>query len=280
MIPSLSILLPTSGYKDALHAFLIPLCSPSLIRKSFEVLISDNSNAPLLNARDIDFYSSRLPFFSYVHNIPSCTAVRNWNVLLGLARGEFVWVCHHDEYLAQAPVRFEELFDIINSSQSLAFVLPLYKSYCVSRFGRKISFLQKHSLSTPLLKYFIERPIFLFSINIIGPPSCIIYRRDLFLRYDENLSWLVDIYFYYSLFSLISISEVTFLSHRKFKIISDQTFVDTLTASLSGSLLELRKAEMSYLSACNQLLFPDFLPLVSPILRLLFLVYRFCFTRF
>ena len=279
MSPFLSILLPTCGHKDPLHAFLISLCSSSLAGKAFEVLVSDNSSAPLLEPIDISFYSSRLPSFSYVHNSPSCTAVQNWNTLLGRARGKFVWVCHHDEYLAQASVRFVELLDMIEFSNSFAFVLPLYKTNCFRIFSRKITLLQKHSLPTLLVKYFLKVPILFFCVNVIGPPSCIIHRRDLRLLYDEKLSWLVDVNYYYSLFTLIRFSDVIFLSSRKFKIIGDQTFVDTLTASLSGSLKDLRMAEVAYLRVFHQLPLRNFLSFITPFLRLFFLMYRLCFTR-
>jgi len=44
-----------------------------------------------------------------------------------------------------------------------------------------------------------KNPDFLFGKNLIGAPSAVIFRRDVFIPFDKNLKWVVDVDFYISI---------------------------------------------------------------------------------
>jgi len=184
-----SVIIPTfnnlSLFKRALNSII------DQRNVNFEVIIVDDSTN-----NDIEFFLSDIKDHrvKYFHNKPNLGAIKNWNYGLNMARGQFVILLHHDEsfndkynYLATAISSLRERrADIVvsnivvnqhdGSSRVAAFPLILRKII----FNRFLSIL--------------------FALNIIGPVSCVIFKRELITNFDERLHWLVDVDWYYRIF--------------------------------------------------------------------------------
>ena len=241
--PLLSILIPSFNCKGGLRRVLKPLLfSDAKARHSIEVVISDDSPQPLLSCSELAIYASKIPRFRYIHNACALGAVKNWNQLLSLGEGEYSWICHHDEYLANSKSSLSSLLEWIQCINADIFILPLFKSY---RFG-PFTLLQRHTPPSWLLPRLLAHPGILFAANPIGPPSAVVIRSSIAISYDVNLKWFVDVEYYTRLFA----SGVTLPSILPFscRVISDQDFDQSITRSMAPTLRRTILSELYYLS--------------------------------
>lgn len=241
--PLLSILIPCFNSKDGLLRVLNPLLhSDAKARHSIEVVISDDSPRPLLSCSEVAKYVRKISRFRYIHNACALGAVMNWNQLLSLAEGEYTWICHHDEYLANSKSSLSSLLERIRCINADIFILPLAKSYRLGPF----TLLQSHTPPSCLLPWLLAHPGILFAANPIGPPSAVIARSALAIFYDINLKWFVDVEYYTRLFA----NRVRSLSVLPFscRLISDQDFDQSITRSMASTLRRTKLSEASYLS--------------------------------
>lgn len=240
--PLLSILIPCFNSKGGLRRVLKPLLlSDAKARHSIEVVISDDSPQPLLSSSEVAQYASNIPKFRYFHNACSLGAVNNWNQLLSLGEGEYSWICHHDEYLANSTSALSSLLERIRCINADIFILPLVKSYRLGPF----TLLQRHTPPSWLLPRLLAHPGIFFTANPIGPPSAVVVRSSIAISYDVNLKWFVDVEYYTRLFA----SGVTSSSILPFscRVISDQDFDQSITRSLAPTLQRTKISEIYYL---------------------------------
>ena len=241
--PFLSILIPCFNSKIGLQRVLKPLLlSDANARHSIEVVISDDSPQPLLSSSEVAQYASNIPKFRYFHNACSLGAVKNWNQLLSLGEGEYSWICHHDEYLANSKSSLSSLLERIRCINADVFILPLVKSYRLGPF----TLLQSHTPPSCLLPRLLAHPGILFAANPIGPPSAVVARSATAISYDVNLKWFVDVEYYARLFA----NGATTLSILPFscRLISDQDFDQSITRSMAPALRITKLSEVYYLS--------------------------------
>jgi hypothetical protein len=87
-------------------------------------------------------------------------------------------------------------------------------------------------------------PSYLFRRNVIGPTSCLVARRNLFPKFDENLRWLVDVDMYWRL--LISTKSFSIDNDLQIGSISNRT--SSITQTIAGEVDEIRISELNYLN--------------------------------
>ena len=240
--PFLSILIPCFNSKIGLQRVLKPLLlSDAKARHSIEVVISDDSPQPLLSRSEVAHYASKIPQFHYIHNACALGAVKNWNQLLSLGEGEYSWICHHDEYLANSKSALSSLLERVRCINADIFILPLVKSYRLGPF----TLLQSHTPPSWLLRRLLSHPRVLFAANPIGPPSAVISRSATAISYDVNLKWFVDVEYYTRLFANgdIAFSVLPFSC----RLISDQDFDQSITRSMAPTLQRTKLSEIYYL---------------------------------
>lgn len=271
--PLLSILIPCFNSKGGLRRVLMPLLlSEDRARHSIEVVISDDSPQPLLSCSEVAQYASKIPRFRYIHNACALGAVKNWNQLLSLGEGEYSWICHHDEYLANSKSSLSSLLERIRCINADIFILPLVKSY---RLG-PCTLLQSHTPPSCLLSRLLAHPGILFAANPIGPPSAVVVRSAIGISYDVNLKWFVDVEYYVRLFD----NGVTMLSILPFscRLISDQDFDQSITRSMAPTLRRTKLSEVYYLSEhCPAIM--DYTSPPAVLVRILLFVLRSLRTR-
>jgi len=158
----------------------------------FQIIVVDDSVI-----LDIEDYISQQndDRILYIHNKPSLGAVRNWNFGLENVVGKYVVLLHHDECFNDKYLYLKKCLTVFNKKKCDVIVSDIVVNFINNNISRKLFF-------PDLFKSFILNsiPSFLYIMNIVGPVSCIIFRRDSITYFDERLCWLVDIEWYYNMF--------------------------------------------------------------------------------
>ena len=185
----LSVCIPTYNQTYYLKKALDSLTIQTY--QSFELIISDDSTTEdvfkLVNTYRV-FFGERL---IYIKNSPAFGSPQNWNESIRVARGEFIKILHHDEWLLNSTVLEKLLQIVIQNPQSFVFA------------GIKGTIVREKRTYTNLptqeqIYSIMKDPFSLIWANIIGPPSTILFKRT-DVEFDKQLLWLVDIDFYLQL---------------------------------------------------------------------------------
>lgn len=198
MLPLISICVPTYGQPQ-----LLQRCLQSIAEQDYpniEVIVSDDTPDERVKIVCNEFKDS-IPL-QYFHNCPSLGSPANWNAALDKAKGEFLLLLHHDDWL-------------VEKKAVSKFSKPLLENHFIDVvFGATdttnangISSRQKIDL--PQLR---RHPENLLLANKIGPPSNLMVRKLASSRYNTAYKWLVDIEYYLQLF----------LKHHQFYHIPDK----------------------------------------------------------
>ncbi len=184
----LSILIPAYHYALGVRRIVAPLLAEG--RTDIEILIHDDSSDDGVGAA-IRELARPHTCLRYVRNSPALGAVRNWNSLLQSAQGRYVILIHHDDFPLSETFASDLLGELERHDWPDALILSCL-TYHVAR--RKIT-----PCVCNLLRFFIARrhPAYLFRRNVMGPPSVLVVRRELFEGYDPALKWLVDVEAYF-----------------------------------------------------------------------------------
>lgn len=188
--PLFSIAIP--AYKDKT---LLGLALTSILTQSIadlEVIVSDDSSSDELQALVAATGDSRV---IYCRRGAPPGAVANWNYCLGLCRGRYVVLMHHDERFAHPDClsSLEKEFQATHA-EVLISSLTLETSDGLRPFGPGRTLVRQ--ISARLC------PRVLLIDNAVGPTSTLALQEQARLvRFDERLTWLVDVEYYVRLFS-------------------------------------------------------------------------------
>ena len=207
-----------------------------------EILIYDDSNGTSLQAIVIG-YQEKFDHLTYQHN-PSqygapLGAVKNWNALLDAATGKYITLIHHDEFPYSASYGAELLTELRAESTIDVYLLGL------QMFNQGLVPSSPHApnwLRRGVVKY---APSYLFRRNVIGPTATLIIRRKVAFHFNIKLSWLVDVDFYYRIFS----SGVVWRARTNILVGSVQRNSGSITATLKPDLDRIYQEEKNILSA-------------------------------
>jgi glycosyltransferase involved in cell wall biosynthesis len=243
----LSILIPCYNNPSGLSNILGPLTGlKESTLSELEIIVSDDSPSPLLSRNQLASIKHAIPFFRYLWNSPPLGAVDNWNHLLSIAKGNYLWLCHHDEYLFDAISNIDILIRTISSMCSDVYILPLLKVYSVGIF----KFVQCHTPPRIILSLFTKFPLLFYQINPLGPPSILIVKSTVYATYDNNLRWLVDVDYYFRVFSRVGITKC--FVRAPLYVVSDQKTAGSISKDLSDRLREITTAENYYLESIGR----------------------------
>jgi glycosyltransferase involved in cell wall biosynthesis len=185
MMPIISVCIPTynnlSGFRRAIE---------SLVHQSFqdfEVIVTDDST----NNDIVDYLAHQTFSFPIVYkrNIPSLGSPANWNKALALAKGEFIKILHHDDWLA-TDASLAMFMAAMDESGGKAFIFS--NTINVYAGGKQ----QIRRPSGLFLKRLGKDPYLLFFGNYIGSPSVVFFSRKLGQIFDCQSRWYVDVIFY------------------------------------------------------------------------------------
>ena len=154
---------------------------------SFEVVITDDT--PDDAVQRVVAGCDEDPCVRYFRNPVRLGSPGHWNEAVRLAKGEYIKVLHHDDYLTETDSlrKYVALLDD-HPESDLAFSASLV--WMVDTDERWV-----HRPTAGQLRELAIRPQRLFGGNIIGSPSAVIYRRTVTQLFDPRLIWLADVDF-------------------------------------------------------------------------------------
>ena len=165
----------------------------SILKQSYkkvEIIISDDSpNEDIKIA--IQPYISDIDI-KYYHNQPALKSPMNWNNALDKATGDYVMLLHQDDWLHNDHALEIYLHSFL-SHPAVGFVFC--KNTAIQPDGVELNLQAIKSL----LGNMDQKPHHILRANVIGPPSNVMLKRSIPIRYDENYIWLVDVDYYVQL---------------------------------------------------------------------------------
>lgn len=150
--------------------------------RDFEVIVTDDSG-------DDDsvqlFISSTLFNFEvrYFKNPTQLGSPGNWMASFEKASGEWIKIMHDDDYFT-SPDSLQEFIKQIDSN-----IDCIFSGYHAVYENGEV---KNMTISSSRFKQFVHQPLSLFSRNIIGPPSVMMFRKSVTEIFDERLKWIVD----------------------------------------------------------------------------------------
>ncbi len=182
----ISICIPVYKNADFLKRLLDSISAQTF--RDFEVIISDDSpedNIQLFCQNYNSGFNLR-----YFKNPNSLGSPENWNAAVRRANGEWIKLMHDDDWFADASA-LEEFARAIKSNPSAGLFFSAYSNYYFESDSYK-----DFRMTPWWFRRLLKDPTVLFSRNVIGAPSVVMYKRSMQQEYDRNLKWLVDIDFY------------------------------------------------------------------------------------
>jgi glycosyltransferase involved in cell wall biosynthesis len=194
--PLVSICVP--AYKRV--EFLQRLLESIAIQRfsDFEVVVTDDSNDQSVKEL-LENYGDRFSI-TYYKNEKQLGTPENWNACIALAKGKWIKLMHDDDWFNDAS-SLEEFVSHIKNGKNF-----LFSSYIIENLESGVKQLKRTSGFA--LQRLAKNPQVLFAENLIGPPSVTMIERSIVSRYDNSLSWLVDIEYYIRLLETGSFTNI------------------------------------------------------------------------
>ena len=184
MNPFVSICIP--AYKRLIYLQRLIESIQLQTYKNYEVIITDDSgdDSPVH-----DYVISKNYDLSilYHKNSRPLGSPKNWLASISHAKGEWIKIMHDDDYFT-SPDSLQKFVDQIDSKIDCVFS----GYHAVYDNG----YIKNKTISLFQFNQFLHKPFSLFSGNIIGPPSVMMFKRSLKETFDERLKWIVDWEYY------------------------------------------------------------------------------------
>jgi len=158
------------------------------IFRDFEVIITDDSPDEKINLLwEQHQYSATL---RYYRNDPKLGTPENWNEAVSKAKGTWIKIMHDDDWFADEH-SLQHFADAVTYHPSGRFIFSAYQNVALETGETRDVF------TNPFRFRMLQKnPVTLFSRNVIGPPSVVMYLREEATLFDRRLKWVVDIDFY------------------------------------------------------------------------------------
>lgn len=155
----------------------------------YEVIVTDDSQSNLVEELVGTYKGKFGDKLQYTRNVPALGSPANWNASIKKARGEWIKILHHDDWFT-SPDSLKKFMDA-GEKQPASFIFSSAISFNAAANEQKL-----HRPPDDFRAELSTDPLILFLGNLIGPPSSVLYRKDLDIYFDERLKWVVDFDFY------------------------------------------------------------------------------------
>jgi glycosyltransferase involved in cell wall biosynthesis len=197
MTPFVSICIP--AYKRLIYLQRLFDSIRIQTYKNYELVITDDSG---IDSSVYDYVVSEVSDLSIVYhkNLVPLGSPKNWLASISHAKGDWIKIMHDDDYFT-SPSSLQEFVDQIDSTVDCIFsgYHAVYENGGVKNM----------TISSYRFKQFVHQPLSLFSNNIIGPPSVMMFRKSVTEIFDERLKWIVDWEYYIRLASKYKLKYIT-----------------------------------------------------------------------
>ena len=192
-----SICIPAYKRLVYFHRLMVSIQNQSF--QNFEVVITDDSG---LDTSIEEYVSSLVVNFPirYVKNSVPLGSPKNWLCSIDNASGEWIKIMHDDDFFT-TPDSLQTIVDSIGNEDECVF--------CGYNAVYENGHIENMTISKNKFNRFVKNPLSIFSENIIGPPSVMIFRKNLRERFDQRLKWIVDWEYYIRLAYRYKISYVS-----------------------------------------------------------------------
>jgi len=182
--------------------FFISICIPAFRRttylkrlldsisiqtyRHFEVVITDDS--PDVDVQELAEQHPLSPQIRYFKNQGRLGTPENWNEGIRRAKSNWIKIMHDDDWFS-GPDSLLHFADAIRKGENRFY----FSAYSNAHPGGRvrpvvISEFHLHALQ--------RNPVKLLAANRVGPPSVVIFKKDMSILFDHRMQWLVDIDFY------------------------------------------------------------------------------------
>ena len=184
------------------ETFLISICIPAYQRTAylkrlldsihiqtyqhFEVVITDDSDG--FEVKELVEQHPLKPKIRYFKNQVSLGTPENWNEGIRKAKSDWIKIMHDDDWFS-GPGSLTNFSEQIRQNEQ-GFYFSAYAN--VYPDGRVLA----TDLSDHHLKALQRNPERLLAANRIGPPSVVLFKKDMSILFDNRMQWLVDVDFY------------------------------------------------------------------------------------
>jgi len=180
MIPFVSICIPAYKRLNYLQRLLESIRLQTY--KNYEVIITDDSGSDSIVYDYVISLGSGMNIVYHKNQVP-LGSPKNWLASFSHAKGDWIKIMHDDDYFTSP----NSLQDFVNQIDST--VGCIFSGYdAVYENGQ----IKNMTISSNRFKQFVHQPVSLFSDNIIGPPSVMMFRKSVTETFDERLKWIVD----------------------------------------------------------------------------------------
>jgi len=187
MNPFISICIPAYKRSNYLQRLLDSIAIQ--LYKNFEVVITDDSPDDEVQKLVLS-YLEILPV-RYFKNARSLGSPENWNETIRKATGDWIKIMHDDDWFA-GENSLRKFAETIEASPEKNFFFSAYTSVHEEENNRKETICLNRADETELKK----NKFYLFRKNYIGNPSCMLFRKDPNVLFDNRFKWVVDFEFY------------------------------------------------------------------------------------
>lgn len=200
----ISICIPAYERTDFLKRLLDSISIQTF--KDYEVIISDDSISEK-NRILVENYKNLE--IKYIKNRLPLGSPKNWNYAISHSKFEWIKIMHDDDYFSNKN-SLAIFADSICNNQDCNF---FFSSHYL--FDENTKEKNKIKISIIELIWLNYSKLILFHKNLIGHPSCTLYKKDNNIDFDNKFKWVVDIEFYYRYL----------LTYKKFKFIRNYLIV-------------------------------------------------------
>ena len=186
--PFISICIPAYKRVDYLKRLFESISIQTY--KNFEVVVTDDSG----NDNSVEnFINSNVFNFKlvYIKNPSALGSPLNWLASFKHALGDWIKIMHDDDYF-MSDISLDLFASEIDSR-----VDCIFSGYLVEDEVNKSK--KEMVISKLAFNRFLNKPLRLFAKNRIGPPSVMLFKRNITETFDTRLKWIVDWEFYISL---------------------------------------------------------------------------------
>lgn len=156
------------------------------IYQDFEVVITDDS--PGSEVQELVEQHALRPKIRYYRNQRTLGTPENWNESLRKAESDWIKIMHDDDWFS-SPDSLGLFADAICKGNH-AFYFSGYSNVYPDGIIKPVQISGRH------LRALQRNPVALMAANRVGPPSAVIFKKDLSILFDNRMRWLVDIDFY------------------------------------------------------------------------------------
>tara|TARA_B110000003_G_scaffold275041_1_gene316528 strand:+ start:5440 stop:6366 length:927 start_codon:yes stop_codon:yes gene_type:complete len=239
----ITVLIPSYEYVDGISRIFNHF-KLSAYKDGIDIIVFDDSKSDKIKNLVHENILFKYGKIKYQKNDVSLGAVNNWNMLIENAQSDYIFVLHQDE----CPIDLNFFYNLkkIIQEHNMPDLVFLRCVHLVSKNSFAPYFFSR--FTQLVLKYF---PQYLFLRNVTGSPSNIIVRNSVVEKFDNNLQWLVDVDWFFSMLK----KNPSWIFAKKLQILSVKDDETSITQSISRDIKSILLKELKYLKNKHKNLF-------------------------